>query len=254
MLGLVSISFRELSYKELVDVAVKEGIQAIEWGADVHVPPDNLEHAHTVKAYCDAHQIACPTYGSYYHIGVPDHKGNSYQFADILATAKVLGASTVRVWPTKTASADATPEFWEQSASELRTLCQMAEKEGIQLGLEYHWNTLTDSAESTLKFIQLTDMPNIKTYWQMHYERTSSQHMSEIKLLDGHIANIHCYFWEGRTRLPLEEGASVWRKYISALKSQNVPFMLEHIKDDSLEQLSQDVSVLKTLLKKADLY
>lgn len=253
MLGLVSISFREISTEKLVDICVKEGIQAIEWGADVHVPPDNLENARKVKAYCDKNGISTPTYGSYYHIGVEEHKGN-VDFSTLVATAKVLGAKTIRVWPSKTASGEATPEFIEKCAEELRGLCKIAGDEGIGLGMEYHWGTLTDTAESALHLIECTGVSNLKTYWQMNYNRTSEEHLKEIQLLKGHIANVHAYFWEGRNRLPFAEGEEVWREYISLLKDEDVPFMFEHLKDDSLEALSADTIVLKKLLKEVYLY
>lgn len=253
MLGLVSISFRELDYKQLVDICVKDGIQAIEWGADVHVPPNDLEHAKKVRAYCDEHHIVCPTYGSYYHIGVPDHVGNTHPFSDLIATAKILGAKTIRIWPSKTASSDATPAFLAQCVAELKELCALAAKDDINVAMEYHWNTLTDTAESTLNIIKATESSHMKTFWQMNYERTPEEHLKELQLLEGHIANIHCYFWEGRTRLPLKEGETAWKSYIAQLKSQNIPFMLEHLKDDSLVQLAEDAAVLKQWLEEANL-
>lgn len=252
MIGLVSISFRELTCEELVEVCVKDGIQALEWGADVHVPPHDLQRAKEVRELCDKHGISCPTYGSYYHIGVEDHTGN-VDFSQLLAAAKILGAKVIRVWPGKTASADATEEYIQNCATQLRELCAQAQEEGISLGLEYHWKTLTDTAESTLNLIQKTNMPNLKTYWQMNYERGVEDHLHELQLLQGHIANVHTYFWEGRTRLPFSQGEEVWKRYISALKDQNVPFMFEHLKDDSLTQLSEDCKVLQKLLQEADI-
>lgn len=247
MLGLVSISFRELDYKELVDVCVTNGIDAIEWGADVHAPVIDLEKVKEVKAYCVKKGILCPSYGSYYHIGYPEHEGN-VEFSKLIEAAKVLEAKTIRIWPSKTASEDATPAFIEGCVEELRTICHLAEKEGISLAFEYHWNTLTDTAESTLHLIEKTKAPNLKTYWQPNYNRTPPEHLEEINLLKGHIANVHTYFWEGRTRLPFADGEEVWRSYIALLKDHNVPFMFEHLKDDSLEQLAEDTLILKKLL------
>src|SRR5699024_11543257 len=46
---LCSVTFRERSVEEVIDVAQKAGLQGIEWGADVHVPPGNLRRA--MKVY-----------------------------------------------------------------------------------------------------------------------------------------------------------------------------------------------------------
>jgi len=37
-IGLVSISFRDLFPKQIVDMVAEVGLDAIEWGGDVHVP------------------------------------------------------------------------------------------------------------------------------------------------------------------------------------------------------------------------
>ena len=48
--GLVSVTFRQLPADEVVAVAAKAGLAAIEWGGDVHVPLGNLVTAKLVKS------------------------------------------------------------------------------------------------------------------------------------------------------------------------------------------------------------
>lgn len=43
MLGLTSISFRGKTCTEVIGLAKKAGLDGIEWGGDVHVPPENEE-------------------------------------------------------------------------------------------------------------------------------------------------------------------------------------------------------------------
>lgn len=247
MIGLVSISFRETNWKDLVDICAEAGIQAIEWGADVHVPPQDLEHVKKVKEYCDSKGISCPTYGSYYRL----REQENVTFSALIQAAKVLGAETIRVWPGKVSSADADETYVMESAKELAALGDLAEKDGLKVALEYHWDTLTDTAESTLNLLEKTNKDNVMTYWQINPARNLEEHLQEIKLLSGRIVNVHTYFWEGRTRLPFADGEEDWRKYIHAFKDTNVPFMLEHIKDDSVTQLYEDVKVLKKLVEEA---
>jgi hypothetical protein len=48
--GLVSITFRALPPADIIRLTAECGLQAIEWGADVHVPPGDLAGARRVGA------------------------------------------------------------------------------------------------------------------------------------------------------------------------------------------------------------
>ena len=41
MLGLTSVTFRGLSPAEILRLACRAGLQCVEWGGDVHVPPED---------------------------------------------------------------------------------------------------------------------------------------------------------------------------------------------------------------------
>ena len=44
-IGFTTVTFRKKSVEEIIDIAKKAAINCIEWGGDVHVPPDNEENA-----------------------------------------------------------------------------------------------------------------------------------------------------------------------------------------------------------------
>lgn len=48
-LGLVSISFRNVSVDEIIEACFKSGISCIEWGSNCHVPCDDEENAREVR-------------------------------------------------------------------------------------------------------------------------------------------------------------------------------------------------------------
>ena len=64
--GLVSITFRDLSPEEVVQVAVENGLEGIEWGGDVHVPHGNLAVAKKVARQTAEGGLKVASYGSYY--------------------------------------------------------------------------------------------------------------------------------------------------------------------------------------------
>ena len=43
--GLVSITFRALAPREIVDLAARARLAGIEWGGDIHVPHGDLQRA-----------------------------------------------------------------------------------------------------------------------------------------------------------------------------------------------------------------
>ena len=89
-LGLCSVTFRRLSPGEVVAAAVAAGVDGIEWGADVHVPPGDRSVADEVARWCTDAGIACPSYGSYLAAG----KSSAARLGPVLASAVSVNVST----------------------------------------------------------------------------------------------------------------------------------------------------------------
>ena len=52
-LGLCSVTFREMSAVEVIEICRKLGLEGIEWGGDIHLKPDiDTGHAEELKARC----------------------------------------------------------------------------------------------------------------------------------------------------------------------------------------------------------
>ena len=92
--GLVSITFRNLTYLEIIKLVKKSKLKAIEWGGDVHVPHNDHKKAKEVRKLMDKEGLITSSYGSYYRVGV----SNPDEFCDIIKTAQILNTSTIRVW------------------------------------------------------------------------------------------------------------------------------------------------------------
>jgi len=72
--GLVSVTFRHLSAKNVVDLAVQAGLTGIEWGGDKHVPHGDLKIAKQVREYSIKAGLEVTAYGSYYRVGSSEKK------------------------------------------------------------------------------------------------------------------------------------------------------------------------------------
>jgi 3-dehydroshikimate dehydratase len=125
--GLCSVTFRESSVDEVIALAVSAGLESIEWGGDVHVPPGDTDIARSVGERTRAAGLDVASLGSYYRC---DDAGD---FASTLSSAAALGAPRIRVWAGEKTSADATGDDRGTVTSNLDTAALHASEYGIEL-------------------------------------------------------------------------------------------------------------------------
>ena len=213
--GLVSITFRKLSPQEIIALVAKAGLNGIEWGGDMHVPHGNIERAREVyKMTADA-GLKVAAYGSYYHVGCEDQEGIS--FRKVLDTALELKAPTIRVWAGNRGSQEADGDWWAKVANETCRISEMAEGSGITISFEYHPNTLTDTAESTLRLIKTVKRDNIASYWQPTFGLDFKRQIEGLKQVLPWIGNTHVFWWDRNEIQPLVDGMDTWKKYIEVI-------------------------------------
>ena len=241
--GLCSVTFRNKKPEEIVLLAKRAGLSAIEWGGDIHVPHGDLKKAREVGRLCGGQGILTTSYGSYYRLGE-----RSIPFREVLETAWELGAGQIRIWAGTKASGVTNETQWQALAEEASETAALARDAGIQVCTEYHGGTLTDSPESALRL--LTACPLLRTYWQPLFDRTEQQERAILEGLSGRLAHIHVFHWAKLSRLPLSEGKNRWRGYLEFVK--RLPdtrcAYLEFVREDSVEQFLADAAVLKELL------
>ena len=63
--GLCSVTLRALEPSAVVELAAAAGLEAIEWGGDVHVPPGDVDRAGQVRTLTEGAGLAVASYGSY---------------------------------------------------------------------------------------------------------------------------------------------------------------------------------------------
>lgn len=254
-LGICSITFRNLSSEELIDEVKNAGLDAIEWGSDVHVPPNNKDHARHVADLTRKAGLEVSSYGSYYRVGIE----NEYSFEEILETAVILGAKDIRVWAGRKGSADASEDYFESVVKDSQRIADIAKASGIRIGYEYHGKTLTDTVASTLKLLEAVDHENIKLYWQPSVGLDTETRLDNIKAVGKYITNVHVFKWKEIERLPLKDGSNEWIQYIEAINKYSEGYnneryyLLEFVKDDSLAQFKDDAKELKKIMKSSTL-
>lgn len=245
--GLLSITFRKLSWEQVLHLAAEAGLDAIEWGGDIHVPHGDIERAAEVGRRTREAGLEIASYGSYYYAGNTE-KGKPFEA--VLSAAVALQAPAIRVWAGDRGS-DVSDALWRTGVVEdTRRIAELAAREGISIDFEYHRNTLTDTAESAIALLRDIDHPNVRCNWQPPYPGDFEASRRTLDAVLPWLANVHVFHWLPGQRLPLSEGKADWQQYVSVIAAQSgKPYMmLEFVKDDSPEQFRSDAETLLALL------
>lgn len=253
--GLVSVTFRQLLPDEIIARCSQSGLRAIEWGGDVHVPSGDTETAKRVARATREADLSVSAYGSYFHLGASSSKGLA--FSTVLETAVALGAPIIRVWAGNRASSEADSEWRRTVAADALRCANLAAEQGIMIAYEFHSGTLTDTLESALALLEATDHPFIRTLWQPPIGSEMADNLTAIRSLAPRLAGIHVFNWGPMgwsDRRPLAESHTLWRNYISELRSRGFrgDLLLEFVPGDDPEVLTREAAELHSLLHADD--
>ncbi len=245
-IGLTSITLRQLSADEIIELSASAGIDGIEWGSDIHVPQGDLQTAEYVKVKTEAAGLSVCAYGSYYKCD-----DTSEPFADYLHSAQALGAPIIRVWAGIKGSKESSQDERDEVVKRLRHAVTTAKALGIEIALEYHGGTLTDTQESAHRLLQEVDLPELKIFWQPRTGGTYEADLIELQAALPHLSNVHCFHWKPfAERKALSEGITPWKGYLELIRQVKGDryITIEFVKDNSPEQLRADIQTLKVLI------
>ena len=251
--GLVSITFRQLSPKEIIDLVVQAQLDGIEWGGDIHVPHGDLEKARQVGQMTRQAGLKVVAYGSYYFVG--HEKEDSFE--KVLDTALELGADSIRIWAGKKDAKDADDEYFDMVVQQSRQIAEKAGQAGVALAYEFHGGSLASSGSATKRLIETLGCDNVKTYWQPTVGAAMDYCLAELDEMLDLMTNVHVFHWDGsfHRRLLLEQGSDIWQRYLQKANSlsRDCFAMIEYVKDDEPNNFVQDAATLKKWLAKITL-
>lgn len=246
--GLLSVTFRQLSPLEIIRLVAQAGLQAIEWGGDIHVPHGDVNRAKEVKGWTEAEGIAIASYGSYYRVGCKNKEGLT--FHQVLESAAALQAPAIRVWAGDQGSDISDDAWWDKVITDAARIADLAQGAGITVDFEYHANTLTDTRETTVRLLEGIGHPNIRCNWQPSVALTIGQRQQDLRAVLPWLANVHVFQWEPGVRKPLVDGLNEWRDYVSIVREApgHRYAMLEFVRDNDPQQFLADAVVLKQVV------
>jgi sugar phosphate isomerase/epimerase len=249
--GLLSITFRKKTPAEIIELTAKAGLNGIEWGGDIHVPPGDEAAARSISQRTRDAGLSVAAYGSYYRCETGTDPETA--FRPVLATAIALGAPLIRVWPGTVGSEAFTPAARSELIDHSRTIADMAAAEGITVASEYHGGTITDTPAAAQAFLEDINHPNYRSLWQPPVGMTPDRCCQALLDLLPFVANVHVFHWgdTAKDRFPLQDGAPTWRRYLDILRSSGREHacLLEFVKNDDPEQFLADAVALKRLVE-----
>ncbi len=183
-IGVASVTFRNKTVNQVVEIAKNSGIEFIEWGGDIHVK--TIEDAKLAKKLCDKNNIKISSYGSYYRTGSSD----KVDWEDVCRIASEMGASSVRIWLGNKDSEIFTESEYKELLEEMKFLCSKAEEYNLLVCPECHDNTFNNNTDAILKLKNDLNCDNFKTYFQSRYLKINYD-IDRIEKTFDFIENFH---------------------------------------------------------------
>jgi sugar phosphate isomerase/epimerase len=243
-LGLCSVTFRALPAAEVLRLGVAAGLDCVEWGADVHAPPSDPAALAEVRDRTIDAGLRVASYGAYWRAGVHPLE----DLRPLLGAARVLGAPRVRVWAGDCGTDAATDETWRRVGDATRAAGELAQAQGLRLGLEFHGRTLTDSADSTVRLLEVVDHPAVVPYWQPRLDDEPEAALEGLRSLVDRVDAVHVFSWWPRDhRLPLADRADLWQPVLTELLGRHpgTDLLLEFVPDDDPSRLATEAATLR---------
>ena len=241
--GLVSVSFRPLSPREILDYLRMSGLSFVEWGSDIHAPCDNAENLNAIAAMQKDAGVTCCSYGTYYRLGVQAPE----EILPYIRAAKVLGTDILRVWCGNQSYAKYAPEETDALFAAAREVARYAQENGVTICLECHNNTFTEELEGALRIMEAVDSPHFRMYYQPNQFKPHAVNIAYAKAIAPYTTHLHVFHWEGSDKFPLAQGLDKWRDFLPYFMGDHM-LLLEFMPDNRVESLPEEARALKELI------
>lgn len=241
-LGLVSVSFRKYTVKEILDEMKATGLSCVEWGSDVHAPCNDVERLCEIAAMQKEYGIECVSYGTYFRFGeTPMEELESY-----IKAAKILNTNVLRLWCGRKSGADMTAEEKNEMLSMCRQAAAIAEKHEVTLCLESHQLTLTENPDDAVWLMQEVNSPNFRMYWQPFQWQTTEENCVNAAKIAPYAEHIHVFYRRDGQKVSLHEAIGEWQAYLQKFSTPRA-LLLEFMPKGSIEELAAEAAALRMI-------
>ena len=241
-LGLVSVSFRKNTVREILEAMKEAGLSFVEWGSDVHAPCTDIEKLGEIAALQKEYGVECASYGTYFRLSeTPIEELETY-----IKAAKVLDTNILRLWCGRKSGADMTQEEKNEMLSVCKQAAAIAEQHGVILCMECHQMTLTEDPDDAVWLMQEVNSPYFRMYWQPSQWKSPEENCVNAAKIAPFAEHIHVFHRRDGQKMPLKEAIGEWQSY---LKNFSVPraLLLEFMPKGSIGELAAEAAALKAI-------
>lgn len=243
ILGLVSVSFRKNSPREILEAVKAAGLSCIEWGSDVHAPCNDEARLHEIAQMQKEYGINCSSYGTYFRMGqTPIEELSQY-----IAAAKILGTDILRLWCGTKSREKLFEEECLSLIDECKKATEIAEREGVILCMECHKDTYTERLEDALALMNEVNSPCFRMYWQPFQWQAVEKNLEYAEAIAPYAKHIHVFQWKEKLRFPLSEGREEWQAYLGKFDTPRT-LLLEFMPDDAITSLQAEADALRDIV------
>ncbi|MFC9244774.1 sugar phosphate isomerase/epimerase family protein [Streptomyces sp. NPDC057136] len=242
--GLCSVTFRQLPAAEVARRAADAGLELVEWGADIHAPAQEPDTVRAVRDVSDRCGLTSCSYGSYFRAAPGELAG----FPALTRAAVLLGAPRMRVWAGGVGSRAASPSERHAVVAGLREAAAIAADHGVELALEFHAKTLTDTVASTVRLLDEVGADNLRTYWQPPLDASDEAALAGLAELVDRVSAVHVFsWWPGNRRLPLAAREDLWARVFDMLDERQLrpDALLEFVPGDDPDVLAREAGTMR---------
>ncbi len=245
--GLASMTFRNKTLDEIINITKQAKLSAIEWASNAHVPPGDTQTAKEIGKKTRENGLEVSSYGAYFRLG----KGED--FAPYIESALALGTNNIRIWAGICGSDETDAQMRANIVHEAKRISALAANVHINISLECHEWTLTDTLESHLQLLSEVDMPNFFTYWQTRADIAPAAQVDDLwaVLQTGKLTNIHVHSYNARgEQTLLGQGNVDWKQCIDLVRADpSLHYVLiETVLGREDESFLYDAEVLRKLV------
>ena len=242
-LGVVSVSFRQHTPKEILEAVKAAGLSCVEWGSDVHAPCYDTERLREISELQKQYGIFCSSYGTYFRLGeTPIGELQHY-----VRAAELLGTNILRLWCGVKGGKEMSDAEKDSLFSACRKAASVAEANGVTLCMECHKNTFTESPDDAVHLMQEINSPHFRMYWQPFQWQSTNENLENAKKIAPFAEHIHVFNWRNKEKLPLSCAVPDWRVYLKHFPAPRA-LLLEFMPNGKIEELRAEGDALKLIV------
>ena len=244
-IGLVSVSFRKHSPKEILEAMKRTNLSCIEWGSDVHAPCNDEKKLHELAKLQKEYGIYCCSYGTYLRLGT-DKLECLEEYAK---AASILGTKILRIWCGDKSRQQYSEDERHKLLKDAKKASEIAQKHDITLCMECHNNTYTETLDGAVELMEYVGSPNFQMYWQPNQFKDFAANAEYAKRISPYVKNVHVFNWLGNDKYPLCEAVETWKKYLACFDEPKT-LLLEFMPDGRIESLEKEAKALDVITDK----